>query len=75
MLLRIKLTLDYDKLDQWGLPTVTFDAIIRENELNMRKDMQIQAMEMLDNASLYTLGTFPSFPEKESFQICFFACF
>ena len=34
------MTLDYDKLDQWGLPTVTFDATIRENELNMRKDMQ-----------------------------------
>jgi len=32
------------------LPTVTFDAKLRENELNMRKDMQLQAMEMLDNA-------------------------
>jgi len=45
-----KMTLNYDKLDQWGLPTVTFDATIRENEVNMRKDMQTQAMEMLDNA-------------------------
>ena len=45
-----KMTLDYNKLDQWGLPTVTFDATIRENEVNMRKDMQTQAMEMLDNA-------------------------
>ncbi|MDA8993211.1 GMC family oxidoreductase [Flavobacteriaceae bacterium] len=45
-----KMTLDYDKLDQWGLPTVTFDATIKENERNMRKDMQQQAEEMLTNA-------------------------
>ena len=45
-----KMTLDYNKLDKWGLPTVTFDATLKENELNMRKDMQTQAMEMLDNA-------------------------
>jgi len=45
-----KMTLDYEKLDQWGLPTVTFDATIKENELNMRKDMQQQAVEMLENA-------------------------
>ena len=45
-----KMYLNYDKTDKWGLPTVTFDASIRENELNMRKDMQKQAMEMLDKA-------------------------
>jgi choline dehydrogenase-like flavoprotein len=44
------MTLDYGQLDQWGLPTVTFDAVMRENELNMRKDMQQQAEEMLENA-------------------------
>ncbi len=42
-----KMTLDYDKLDEWGLPTVTFDAEFKENELEMRKDMISQAMEML----------------------------
>ena len=47
-----KMTLDYENLDQWGLPTVTFDATIKENELNMRKDMQQQAAEMLENAGL-----------------------
>jgi len=47
-----KMTLDYEKLDQWGLPTVTFDATIKENELKMRKDMQEQAIEMLENAGL-----------------------
>ena len=45
-----KMELDYDKLDQWGLPTITFDATIKENELKMRVDMQEQAIEMLTNA-------------------------
>ena len=45
-----RMTLDYSKPDKWGLPTVTFDATIKENELNMRKDMQQQALEMLDAA-------------------------
>ena len=45
-----RMNLDYNKLDKLGLPTVTFDASIKENELNMRKDMQQQAEEMLENA-------------------------
>ena len=45
-----KMFMDFDKKDKWGLPTVTFDAKIRENEINMRKDMKEQAMEMLENA-------------------------
>tara|TARA_B100000949_G_scaffold157953_1_gene138986 strand:+ start:3162 stop:4880 length:1719 start_codon:yes stop_codon:yes gene_type:complete len=45
-----KMTLDYDKKDKWGLPTVTFDAEIGENEYNMRKDMQEQAVQMLEKA-------------------------
>ncbi len=45
-----KMTLDYDKLDQWGLPTVTFDAEWKENEYEMRKDMVQQAVEMLEKA-------------------------
>ncbi len=45
-----KMMLDYDKLDDWGLPTVTFDAEFKENELEMRKDMINQATEMLEKA-------------------------
>ena len=45
-----KMVLNYDKLDEWGLPTLTFDAGIKENELNMRKDMGQQAAEMLEAA-------------------------
>lgn len=45
-----RMYLDYDKKDDWGLPTVTFDADFGENELAMRKDMQEQAIKMLEAA-------------------------
>ncbi|WP_089663852.1 GMC oxidoreductase [Christiangramia echinicola] len=45
-----KMTLDYNKLDEWDLPTVTFDAEFKENELKMREDMVSQAVEMLEKA-------------------------
>ncbi|WP_027391996.1 GMC oxidoreductase [Aquimarina latercula] len=45
-----KMSLDYNNLDEWGLPTVTFDAEFKENELEMRKDMIKQAMDMLTKA-------------------------
>ena len=45
-----KMTLDYDKLDEWGLPTVTFDAEFKENEAKMRKDIAQQAVDMLTKA-------------------------
>lgn len=45
-----RMYMDYDKLDEWGLPTVTFDADFGENELAMRKDMQEQAIKMLKAA-------------------------
>ncbi len=45
-----RMTLDYDKLDGWGLPTVTFDAEFKENEWNMRKDMKESAVQMLEKA-------------------------
>lgn len=53
-----KMYLDYDKKDQWGLPTVTFEATIKENELNMRKDMMEQAVEMLEKAGLKNVGSY-----------------
>ncbi|NDB29661.1 GMC family oxidoreductase, partial [archaeon] len=45
-----KMTLDYSRLDNWGLPTVTFNATIKENEKAMRKDMKEQAVEMLEKS-------------------------
>jgi choline dehydrogenase-like flavoprotein len=53
-----RFTLDYDKLDQWGLPTVTFDAGFKENELNMRKDMMESAADMLQKAGARNIKTF-----------------
>ena len=52
------MTLDYDKLDGWGLPTVTFDAELKENELKMREDMKEQAYEMLTKAGLRDVEAF-----------------
>ena len=52
-----KMYLNYNKLDKWGLPTVTFDAHIRENEINMRKDMKSQAVEMLEKAGFKNVSS------------------
>jgi len=53
-----KMYLDYDKKDEWGLPTVTFDADIKENEKIMRKDIMNQAAEMFDAAGFKNIQTF-----------------
>lgn len=45
-----RMYLDYDKVDKWGLPTVTFDVEFRENEWKMREDMKEQAVDMLEKA-------------------------
>ena len=55
-----KMVLNYDKLDEWGLPTVTFDAGIKENELNMRVDMGQQAAEMLEAAGAKNVQIYDS---------------
>ena len=56
-----KMHLDYNNQDEWGLPTVTFNAEIRDNEKTMRKDMSEQAAAMLDaagfkNVTEYDIG-------------------
>ena len=43
-------TMNTEKKDKYGLPTLTFDAVLRENELKMRKDMANDAAEMLEAA-------------------------
>lgn len=52
-----RMRLDHGKLDQWGLPTVTFDADIRDNELKMREDIVNQAEEMLKKAGMRDIKT------------------
>lgn len=43
-----KMELNKEVLDIHGLPTVTFDAAWKENELEMREDMLASAVEMLE---------------------------
>ncbi|GAA3596407.1 GMC family oxidoreductase [Flavivirga amylovorans] len=45
-----KVSLNYDVLDEWGLPTLDMDAEIKENEIKMREDMRDQAVAMLEAA-------------------------
>ncbi|HTR28687.1 MAG TPA: GMC family oxidoreductase [Puia sp.] len=42
-----KVTLDKTRKDKWGLNIPAIDAVIRDNETKMRKDMQGDAIEML----------------------------
>jgi choline dehydrogenase-like flavoprotein len=45
-----RMTLNSTLKDKHGLPTLTFNVSLRENEIAMRKDMRLAAMEMLDAA-------------------------
>ncbi len=47
-----------DKKDKYGLPTLTFDAILRDNEIKMRKDMANDAAEMLDSSGFKNVRTY-----------------
>ncbi len=51
-------TLNKDKKDKYGLPTLTFDADLRDNEYKMRKDMANDAAEMLEAAGFKNIRTF-----------------
>jgi choline dehydrogenase-like flavoprotein len=45
-----KMWLNFDKLDRHGMPIITFDATLRENEMKLRKDGVTCAEEMLEAA-------------------------
>lgn len=45
-----KVSLNYDALDEWGLPTLDMDAEVKDNELKMREDMRDQAVAILKAA-------------------------
>ncbi|QLE01887.1 GMC family oxidoreductase [Galbibacter sp. BG1] len=53
-----KFSLNYEKLDDWGLPTLDFEVEFKENEYNMRKDIVTQAAEMLENAGFKDVTTY-----------------
>ncbi len=47
-----RITLNKDLLDMYGMPTLTMDVEMKENELAMRKDIMVEAAEMLEAAGL-----------------------
>ena len=53
-----KISLNYDKLDEWGLPTLDFDVTYRENEMAMREDMMKQAVAILEAAGYKNVSGF-----------------
>ncbi|SHN39162.1 GMC oxidoreductase [Chitinophaga sp. CF418] len=57
-----KITLNKEKKDKYGLPTLDIDCSFKENELAMRKDMAASAKEMMEAAGLKNVGTYDSMP-------------
>ena len=55
-----KLTLDKNKKDKWGLPTLAMDVEIKDNEHKMRKDMMEDAKEMLEAAGVKNVRSYDS---------------
>lgn len=53
-----KMFLNFEKRDQYGMPTITFDAELRENELKMREDAVKCAVEMLEAAGCEEIGSY-----------------
>ena len=54
--------IDKDKKDKWGLPVLAIDAICRDNELKMRKDMAEDAKEMMEAAGVKNVQIYNSEP-------------
>jgi choline dehydrogenase-like flavoprotein len=57
-----KVTLNYDKKDKWGLPTLDIDCSFGENEKKMRVDMMNSAAEMLEVAGIKNVKTYDNNP-------------
>lgn len=53
-----KISLNREKLDKYGLPTLIMDAEWKENEKEMRKDMMASAEEMLNAAGFKDVKTY-----------------
>jgi choline dehydrogenase-like flavoprotein len=57
-----KVTLDKTRRDKWGLNIPAIDAVIRDNEKKMRKDMQGDAIEMMTAIGLKNVQGFDNNP-------------
>jgi choline dehydrogenase-like flavoprotein len=50
--------LDHTKLDKWGIPTITFSAELKKNEIAMREDMKVKAKEIFERAGYKNVSTY-----------------
>ncbi len=50
--------LDFDKRDKWGIPTITFSAELKENEIAMREDMRQQSKMIFEKAGYKNVQVF-----------------
>ena len=57
-----KVTLNKNKKDKWGMPTLDIDCEFKENEKAMRKDMMNSGAEMLEKAGIKNVGTYDNMP-------------
>lgn len=55
-----RMYLNFDKLDKNGMPIITFDAKLRENEMKLREDGVICAEEMLEAAGCKDIRSYNS---------------
>ena len=55
-----KIELDHTKTDKWGLPVLSFDAELKENEQKMRVDMAQDAVDMLEAAGFKNVSPWES---------------
>lgn len=53
-----RVSINREKKDKYGLPTLLFDTEFKENDYKMRKDMAADAAEMLEAAGLKNVKTF-----------------
>jgi choline dehydrogenase-like flavoprotein len=53
-----QVTINRDKKDKYGLPTLLFDTEFKENDYKMRKDMANDAAEMLDAAGFKNVRSY-----------------
>jgi choline dehydrogenase-like flavoprotein len=53
-----KIYLDKDKKDKWGLPVLTMDMEIKDNEKAMRPDMMEEMKEMLESIGVKDVYTY-----------------
>jgi choline dehydrogenase-like flavoprotein len=61
---RNQVSIDNNKKDKWGMPVIAIDCEMRENEHQMRRDMQVDMAELLNAAGVkdvmvYDGGYFP----------------